>query len=215
MAAAPARRRAHTPRGQVVGAPAEQLDAEAERVPVGHAAHVAHGDRGRFGRARRRDRRARSVGVVGHAARRVDEEVDQAPQQADDLLGLAARGRPQVDALEVEGAERGERARGRLGHPDAAGAVDRVEHRVHERADLARRLAADDVARPPSGSSSGTRMPARTASSKSWQTYAMRSAHATTSPSGVDGAGRRHEWLRTPSSVSAHRFSGASVTSAP
>ena len=44
---------------------------------------------------------------------------------------------------------------------------------------------------------------ARTASSKSWQTYAMRSAHATTSPSGVDGAGRRQEWLRTPSSVSA------------
>ena len=31
----------------------------------------------------------------------------------------------------------------------------------------------------------------------------MRSAQATTSPSGVDGAGRRQEWLRTPSSVSA------------
>ena len=30
----------------------------------------------------------------------------------------------------------------------------------------------------------------------------MRSAHATTSPSGVAGRGRRHEWLRTPSSVS-------------
>ena len=32
-------------------------------------------------------------------------------------------------------------------------------------------------------------MPARTASAKSWHTYAIRSAHATTSPSGVDGAG--------------------------
>ncbi len=50
-------------------------------------------------------------------------------------------------------------------------------------------------------------MCARTASSKSWQTYAIRSAHATTSPSGVDGAGRRQEWLRTPSSVSRHRLS--------
>ena len=65
------------------------------------------------------------------------------------------------------------------------------------------------------GSSSGRRMPARTASVKSWLTYAIRSAHATTSPSGVDGAGRRHEWLRTPSSVSRQRLSGASVTSAP
>ena len=62
-----------------------------------------------------------------------------------------------------------------------------------------------------SGSSSGVSSPARTASSKSWQTYAMRSAQATTSPSGVAGAGRRQEWLRIPSSVSAHRFSSASV----
>ena len=37
----------------------------------------------------------------------------------------------------------------------------------------------------------------------------------TTSPSGVAGAGRLHEWLRMPSSVSAHRLSGARVTSAP
>ena len=29
------------------------------------------------------------------------------------------------------------------------------------------------------------------------------------------GAGRDHEWLRMPSSVSAHRLSGVSVTSAP
>ena len=36
----------------------------------------------------------------------------------------------------------------------------------------------------------------------------MRSAQATTSPSGVAGAGRDHEWLRMPSSVSAHRLSG-------
>jgi len=35
------------------------------------------------------------------------------------------------------------------------------------------------------------------------------------SPSGVHGAGRLHEWLRTPSSVSTHRFSGSSTTSAP
>src|SRR5436309_1409403 len=43
----------------------------------------------------------------------------------------------------------------------------------------------------------------------------MRSAHATTSPSGVLGGGRFHEWLRTASSVSSHRFRCASVTSAP
>ena len=43
----------------------------------------------------------------------------------------------------------------------------------------------------------------------------MRSAHETTSPSGVVGAGRLQEWLRMPSSVSAQRLSGASVTSAP
>ena len=62
---------------------------------------------------------------------------------------------------------------------------------------------------------SAATMPAATASSKSWQTYAMRSAHETTSPSGVAGAGRLHEWLRMPSSVSTQRLSGASVTSAP
>ena len=84
-----------------------------------------------------------------------------------------------------------------------------------ERADLARPAAPDDVG-DLLGQVVGRRgCPARTASSKSWQTYAMRSAQATTSPSGVDGAGRRHEWLRTPSSVSAQRLSGASVTSAP
>ena len=32
---------------------------------------------------------------------------------------------------------------------------------------------------------------------------------------GVAGAGRDHEWLRTPSSVSAHRLSGVRTTSAP
>ena len=58
-------------------------------------------------------------------------------------------------------------------------------------------------------------MPAATASSKSWHTYAMRSAHDTTSPSGVAGAGRLHEWLRMPSIVSAHRLRAVSVTSAP
>jgi hypothetical protein len=43
----------------------------------------------------------------------------------------------------------------------------------------------------------------------------MRSAQLTTSPSGVDGVGRDHEWLRTPSSVSAQRLRSASATSAP
>ena len=43
----------------------------------------------------------------------------------------------------------------------------------------------------------------------------MRSAQDTTSPSGVLGAGRDHEWFRIPSSVSAHRFTGSSTTSAP
>ncbi len=43
----------------------------------------------------------------------------------------------------------------------------------------------------------------------------MRSAQLTTSPSGVAGAGRDHEWLRMPSSVSSHRFRSASETSAP
>ena len=73
--------------------------------------------------------------------------------------------------------------------PTCAGAVDRVEHREHERADLLGPLAADDVAHLGGevGRARGCR--ARTASSKSWQTYAMRSAHATTSPSGVAGGG--------------------------
>ena len=52
-------------------------------------------------------------------------------------------------------------------------------------------------------------MPDRTASSQSWQTYAIRSAQLTTSPSGVDGAGRDQLWLAIPSTVSAHRLSGA------
>src|SRR5258706_467464 len=43
----------------------------------------------------------------------------------------------------------------------------------------------------------------------------MRSAHETTSPSGVAGGGRLHEWFRTPSSVSAQRFSDSRTTSAP
>ncbi len=43
----------------------------------------------------------------------------------------------------------------------------------------------------------------------------MRSAQLTTSPSGVDGAGRDQQWLRIPSSVSAHRLSEASDTPRP
>ena len=43
----------------------------------------------------------------------------------------------------------------------------------------------------------------------------MRSAQLTTSPSGVDGAGRDHEWFRMPSSVSRQRFRLTSDTSAP
>ena len=153
-------------------------------------------------------------GVGGHAAAGVDEEVDQAPQQPDHLVGLAARRRAQIDAIEVEGAERGERL--------AAGSViptrpvrSIASSTACTNAPIWRDGSGPTTAATSSGRSSGVRMPARTASSKSWQTYAMRSAHATTSPSGVDGAGRRHEWLRTPSSVSAQRFSGASVTSAP
>ena len=124
-------------------------------------------------------------------------------------------GRPQVDPIEVERSEPRERARRRLGHPDVPGAVDRVEHGRDERADLARLAAPDDVGDLRRAARRAGGCPARTASVKSWLTYAIRSAHATTSPSGVDGAGRRHEWLRTPSSVSTQRLSGASVTSAP
>ena len=40
----------------------------------------------------------------------------------------------------------------------------------------------------------------------------MRSAQLTTSPSGVDGAGRDQLWLAMPSTVSAHRLSGARET---
>src|ERR1700730_13879960 len=43
----------------------------------------------------------------------------------------------------------------------------------------------------------------------------MRSAHETTSPSGVAGAGRDQEWFRTPSVVWAHRLRPVSTTSAP
>ena len=85
------------------------------------------------------------VAAAGQPGRRVDEEVDEAAQQADDLLGLAPGRGPEVDAVEVERPERGERLGRGLGHPDPAGAVDRVEHRVHERADLAGTVAPDDV----------------------------------------------------------------------
>ena len=98
------------------------------------------------------------VAAAGQAGRRVDEEVDEAAQQADDLLGLAARRGPQVDAVEVEGPERGERTGRGFGHPDPAGAVDRVEHRVHERADLAGPLRPTTPATA-SGRSAGVRMP--------------------------------------------------------
>ena len=162
-----------------------------------------------------RGRRELAVAHRGDATRGVGEVLDQAAEQPDHACGLPARRRSQVDPLEVERPELGQRGRRRLGHADRAGLVDGVEHRAQEHADLRRRPGSRRRSRTDAGRSSGSRMPARTASSKSWHTYAMRSAQATTSPSGVDGAGRRHEWLRTPSSVSTQRLSGASVTSAP
>src|SRR5271154_5644749 len=65
------------------------------------------------------------------------------------------------------------------------------------------------------GRSSALTIAAETASSKSWQLYAIRSAQLTTSPSGVLGAGRDQEGLRIPSSVSRQRLRLTSETSAP
>ena len=107
------RRGSHAP-WKLFGTPAEQLDTQTERVPIGHPAHVPDGNRGRLERAR---------GEVGahprrggwHPGRRVDEEVDQPAQQTDDLLGLAPGRGPEIDPFEVEGTKRCERPCRRLG----------------------------------------------------------------------------------------------------
>src|SRR5262245_35001742 len=85
---------------KLLGAPAEEFDAEAEGIAIGHAADISDRDLGRLQRARLQV--GTHTGCVGrNPDRRVDEEVDQALQQADDLLRLLARCRPQVDAVEV------------------------------------------------------------------------------------------------------------------
>ena len=91
--------------GQVVGPPAEELDAEAEGEPVGHPADVVDAAAA-----------AASDPAVGHRRRRAPASgircgasakwSTRPREQPDDLLGLPARGRAQVDALEVEGPER-------------------------------------------------------------------------------------------------------------
>ena len=156
------------------------------------------------------------VASAGQAGRRVDEEVDQPPQQADTFSAWRRRGRPQVDPVEVEGPESGERARprvrssrrGRWRRPRRARrrtnapiwrdwlCPDDVGH-------VGREIGRSEDARPgPRPRSRGTR---------------RRSGRPRRRPRprGSTGAGRRHEWLRTPSRVSAHRLSGARVTSAP
>ena len=72
--------------------------------------------------------------------------LDQVAEQPDHPRRLTARRGPQVDALEVEGPELRQRGRRRFGHPDRAGAVDGVEHRAEEHADLRRRPGPDDRA---------------------------------------------------------------------
>src|SRR4051812_5360103 len=75
--------------GRVGGPPPEQLDAEPERVGVGHAAHVTHRQGGGVGAAC--DRR-RHLAVADHRdpPRRVGEVLDQIAEQADDARRLPA-----------------------------------------------------------------------------------------------------------------------------
>src|SRR5207237_7786613 len=109
----------------------EELDTEAERIPVGHPAHVAHDHRRSFGCARYEARvHTRRVGRQARGS--IEEEVDEAFEQADDLLGLPGRGRAEVDALEVECPESGKRAGRGLGHSHVARRVDSVEHGTYE-----------------------------------------------------------------------------------
>ena len=64
----------------------------------------------------------------------------------DDLRGLLARRRPQVDALEIEVTERLQGSRRGFGHPDPPGLFDCCEHGVDEHADLLRPSGPHDVA---------------------------------------------------------------------
>ena len=75
------------PARKVFGTPAQELDAEAERVPIGHSAHITHRDRRRLG-GTRNEVGAHVGGVGGHTSGRIDEEVDEPAQQAHDLLRL-------------------------------------------------------------------------------------------------------------------------------
>src|SRR5450759_1316665 len=108
------------PAGEVFGTPPEDLDAVAERVPVGHAADVADRERGGGAGA------GIDVGAVGfgEASGRVGEAVDEASQEADNPFGLAAGGGSQVDALEVEVPEGAKRRSRGFGHADVAGPAD-------------------------------------------------------------------------------------------
>src|SRR5450631_874335 len=116
------------PAGEVFGTPPEELDAETERVPVGHAADVPDREGGGGARA------GLDVGAVGfgEASGRVGETVDEAAEEADDSFGLAAGGRSQVDPLEVEVPEGKQCRRRGFGHADVAGSADGVEDGEHE-----------------------------------------------------------------------------------
>src|SRR5713226_9169690 len=59
---------------QVFGSPAEELDAETQREPIGHAAHVAYDDGGGL-RQSGREARVHTRGIDRQSCRRVKEEV--------------------------------------------------------------------------------------------------------------------------------------------
>ena len=109
------------PAGELGWVPAEVFDRQRQRVAIGHAADVMHGGRDHVVVG------ARAASSAEHV-RAGDEPVGQRTQQLDDALGLVDRIGPQVDALEVEGAERGERFG--LGRAHADDAVRRRSCRV-------------------------------------------------------------------------------------
>ena len=129
--------------GKVVGPPTGRLDTAA-RPPVGHPTDVVHRQRG--GLRRPGDRHHLAIAHRGDPQGRVGEVIDQVTEEADHPFGLPAGRGPEIDPLEVERPELGQRRRRRFGHAHRAGLVDGVEHCDHEGPDLGRRFRADDIA---------------------------------------------------------------------
>ena len=162
--------RRQTPRGQVVGPPAEELDAEAEREPVGHAARRSGRPRAAAA-SRPRDRHRTRVAAASGSRCGASAKYSTRPGAAGSTSSACAtRRRTHVDPLVVErrGTRRAPRPPARSSRPRRCGRSRRAPR--DERADLLGARGRRRRRAPPAGSSSGSTIPARTASSKSWQT---------------------------------------------